>query len=267
MIRSSGVTLTDLPIICWQNLVTAQIVVAESDPNFPASNVANPSTALKWKHDATDSPMSSVEYFTIDVSSDEINYVAIAGHNFASAAIKVGLELVSYNSPIGAAESLFEPTAVDDDAPLVFLFATRELEAIRIIIEYVETTPAEMAVVYAGTYLVLEEGIQASHAPLPFARVSEVVNGKSENGAFLGRIITSLGLRSTALIANMEQDFFRDEMAPFLEFATEFPFFWLWSPLSNPGETAFAWLENDPQPSFDVDGYVELDLSMRGIST
>jgi hypothetical protein len=254
-----------LPIICWRNIVTATNVDAESDADFPASNVANPSTALKWKHDTTDSPVSAIEYFRVDISqSNPINYVAIAGHNFGSQGIAVGLELASFGSPVGGAESAFEPLIPADDGPIVFLFTEREVEEIRIV--FIPTsTAAEMAVVRAGIYTQLEEGIQAAHTPLPLARVSEVMNGKSENGAFLGRVVISEGLVSTATITNIEEDFVIDEVIDFLAFASEFPFFWLWSPTTYPDQTAFAWLENDPQPSRDIDGYWAVDLAMRGL--
>lgn len=264
MIRiETGLDIGDLPVACWRNVVTATNVSAESDPDFPASNAANPSTALKWKHDAVGSPVTATEYFRVDVS-ESINYVAIAGHNFGSAGIGVGLELTSFTSPLGGGQSIFEPRVPDDDRPIVFLFQDQEVEDIRIIL-LTTATPAEIAVVYAGEYTQFEEGIQPDHTPLPLARVSEVVSGKSENGAFLGRIITNEGLASTATIANLSKSFARDELVPFLEFASEFPFFWLWSPETYPEDSAFAWLENDPQPVFDIDGYVSIDLAMRGL--
>ena len=265
-----------LPIICWDNLVTSTNVYAEADPDFPVSNVANPSTSLKWKHDTTDSPVSAIEYLTIDVSQARVNYVAIAGHNFGTAGVAVGLELASWDSPLGGGESLFEPQIPEDDSPLIFLFQgsnvggdspyIAEVESIRIVF-VPSATAAEAAVIYAGEYTQLAEGIQAEHTPLALASVSEVVSGKSENGAFLGRVVLSQGLVSQATIANMDRDFVREELIPFLANAAEFPFFWLWSPSSHPDEVAFAWLENDPQPSFDIDGYVSIDLQMRGINS
>lgn len=265
-LRTDGlVSLSDVPIICWRNLVTVSNVDAESDSDFPASNVANPATSLKWKHDATDSPVSAIEYFRVDVSqSDLISYVAIAGHNFATGGIAVGLELASFNSPVGGAASLLEPQIPDDDGPIVFLFTAQEVEEVRIIFVPTSTT-AEMAVVRTGLYTQLEDGIQASHTPLTMARVSEVMNGKAENGAFLGRVVISEGLRSAASIQNMDEDFVIDELLDFLEFAAEFPFFWIWAPLTYPDETAFAWLNNDPQPSRDLDGYWGVDLDMAGL--
>jgi hypothetical protein len=267
MLRTDGIVeISDLPIICWRNLVTATNVQAESDPDFPVSNVANPLTSSKWKADASGSPLSSIEYLTIDIS-DNANYVAIAGHNLGSAGIAVGLEISTYNSPAGSAERVIDLAVPTDDSPLIFAFETELIEAIHLVFQYTGTTPAEIAVVYAGLFTELPEGIQGDHVPLPLAFVREVVNGRSENGAFLGRKIVAEGLQSTATIANLETDYVRDELMPFLEFAAEDPFFWIWSPETYPDETAFAWLENDAQPSFDIDGYASVDLQMRGLGS
>ena len=45
----STLIVGSLPIIFWRNIVTATNVDAESDADFPASNVANPSTALEME--------------------------------------------------------------------------------------------------------------------------------------------------------------------------------------------------------------------------
>lgn len=260
--------MSDLPIICWRNIVTtAAVDDIESDPDHPAVNVANPSTRLFWKHDATDSPESATEYFIIDISQDNpINYVAIAGHNFSSAGIAVGLEIASGNSPLGGAEIVVSPTIPDDDGPLIFLFQQVEAEAIRIILT-TGTSPAQMAVVYAGIYTQMPEGIQPDHTPLPLALTSNVSSNKSENGQFLGRIVLNQHQESSALFANFSKGWARSELQPFLEFAAEYPFFYAWSPKSYPGETAYCWLVNDPQPLFDVDGYGSVEFAMRGVST
>jgi hypothetical protein len=263
MLRQTGIT-SDLPILFWDNIVTATLVEAESETDFPASNVANPATALKWKHESSDSPESAVEYFRVDISqANPINYVAIAGHNFSTAGIAVGLELAEFGSPLGGAESVFEPQIPDDDGPIIFAFPLQEIEEIRIIL-VTGTSPAEIAVLYAGQYTQLSEGIQASHTPLPLANVSDVLTGRSENGEYLGRIITGGQLISTATIANMETDFVRDTLMPFLLAADEFPFFWAWQPVSYPEDVAFAWLDNDAQPVLDIDGYWAVDLAMKG---
>jgi hypothetical protein len=261
----AGITLTDLPIIFWDNVVSASSVHAESDPDFPASNVANPSTFLKWKHDIVGSPASATEYFTIDTSSSSpINYVAIAAHNYASDGIAIGLEIQNIDSPLGSGESLFEPRVPAGNEPIIFLFNTRETEGLRLIFTPTGSTPARMSVVYAGEYMEMEEGIQADHSPLPLSLINRSVNGLSENGQWLGRIILSSQLESSASFANMSKDWVRSDLVPFLEFASENPFFYAWSPLTYPDEVAYAWLSNDPVPIFDIDGYGAITLDMQG---
>jgi len=275
MIKTDGtITLSDLPIICWRDVVTVVNVSAESDPDFPASNVANPSTALKWKHDATESPESAIEYFRIDVSGAQtINYVAIAGHNFSTAGVAVGLEIATDSSPIGGGGGVITPFVPNDNSPIIFLFTSPDAESpmsasniedLRIIL-VTGTSPAEMAVVYAGEYTVFEQGIQADHTPLPLAEEREIVSGRSENGAFLGRITISSQARSNASFANLSKAWVRAQLMPFLEFAAENPFFYAWSPLTYPEETGFAWLQNNPLPTFDIDGYAAVDFDMAGI--
>lgn len=267
MLRTdAATTLSDLPILYWNNLVTTTNVSAESDPDFPASNVANPSTALKWKHDATESPESTIEYFRIDVgAADTVNYIAIAGHNFNSQAIAVGLEVATGASPVGGGEGIITPEIPEDDGPIIFVFTETLVEDLRIIL-ITGTAPAEMAVVYAGEYMQLPEGIQPDHTPLPLANVSDVSIGKSESGAFLGRIVKNEGLVSAATISNLSESFVIDELFDFLAFADEFPFFWSWAPSSYPDQTSYAWLENDAQPVRDVDGYWQITLQMRGLA-
>jgi hypothetical protein len=267
-LRTDAATiLTDLPLLLWRNVVTSTNVAAEEDPDFPASNVANPSTSLKWKHDATDSPENTIEYFRVDVSAaDSVSYIAIAGHNFNTAGIAVGLEIATSGSPVGGGEGIFEPLVPTDDGPIIFVFSETEVEELRIIL-VTGSAPAEIAVVYAGVHTVLPEGIQPTHTPLPLASVAESVTGMSESGQFLGRITLSRQLVSSATIENFSKAWARSELVPFLDSADDYPFFWAWSPLTYPDETAFAWLANDAQPVFDVDGYGSVTLDMQGVAT
>jgi hypothetical protein len=148
---------------------------------------------------------------------------------------------------------------------LIFLFTTQEIEEVRIIL-VTGNAPAEMSVVYCGEYLVMPEGIQGDHTPLPLAYETDTATGKSESGAFLGRIMKNSGFVSPATISNMSKDFVRSDLMPFIVFAQENPFFWAWSPNTYPNETAYAWLENDARPVFDIDGYASVDLQMRGVN-
>jgi hypothetical protein len=277
------ISFTNLPIIFWKNAVTATNVSTlqgQSDPDFPVANVANPSLSLKWKQDFTDSPVQSPCFIIVDFSSTfgPINYVAIAGHNLGTIGASIGLfgdGNPSGDSPAATASPSSQEWVTgfvpEDDSPLVIMFGEIEAQPgdrhrAVLVLGNQSSTPMEIAVVYVGYATVLEDGIQADHTPLPLATVHDVVTGQSENGSFLGRIQIGQWQESTATIANMDTDWARDNMLPFMEHAAEEPFFWAWSPGNYPEEVSFAWLTNDPQLVFDIDGYVSIDLGMKGIA-
>ena len=82
MIIRSGVT--DLnPVIGWDSVVTINNITATTeDADFPATNLANPATHLKWKNGANSPP--SDDYLTVSGFSAPVSYVGIAQHNFGS---------------------------------------------------------------------------------------------------------------------------------------------------------------------------------------
>jgi hypothetical protein len=268
--------ITDLPIIFWNNLVTISNVTTPQgtdDPDFPITNVANPSLGLKWKQDYTDSPVSMPDTISIRTENlGPINYIAIAGHNFGTAGAIVALEGTS--EPSGSSPDVSSPEEgewitgfqMTDDAPLVMMFGEVETDFVRLRLHNTGgTTPLEIAVIYVGKATVMDEGIQAEHTPLPLAKARNSIVGQSENGSFLGRIVMGEWVQSTATFANLESPWVRDELVPFLEFAAEYPFFYAWSPNTYPDEVAFAWMEGDPVPSFDIDGYASVSFDMKGL--
>lgn len=266
-------TISDVPLLFWHNLVTINNITTDSqDPDFPVTNLANPSLSLKWKQDFTDSPLAQPD--TITVRTDDlgpINYIAIAGHNFGSTGSTIAVEGTS--EPSGSSPDLSSPAEGEwitgfipsDDSPLILMFGEVETEVVRLRFVNPSSTPLEIAVMYVGKATVMEEGIQADHTPLPLAITRDRVAGQSENATFLGAVITGEWMQSTASFANMSADWTREELVPFLEFASENPFFWAWQPESYPDEVAFAWMTESPQPVLDIDGYFAIDLPMRGL--
>lgn len=277
---ADALPITNLPIILWRNRISAARVSTDSqDPDFPVTNVVNTSLALKWKQDVTGSPLAMPDYITFNIAGlGEINAIGIAGHNLGSINATIAVEGFGSASPFHqdsppVAEYVtgYSP---DDDAPLLFLFAgvqtSNSTDLLRIRIEHGATTgnaqeAAEIAVIYVGKVLVMEEGIQADHTPLNLARVTNVRNGEAEDGTFLGRIIVGEWVESTARFANLSIDWTRDNLLDFLASADEFPFFYAWQPEDYPEEVAFAWLTEQPQPVLDIDGFFSIDLPMRGL--
>jgi hypothetical protein len=249
----------DNPLFGYHNVVTSSILSTISeDADFPVTNLANPSTALKWVASS-----AALQAVTIDVSGlGEIDYVGIAKHNFDIAG--TSLILMESTGSQGFAE-IASSDAPTDDSPIIFRFAPKEVDQIRLVIS-AGSVAVEAAVLYAGLIIQMQQGIQAEHVPLPRAYIQDVVNGRSESGNFLGRIVTGARFASTASFANIEQDWYFDNLHPIALEGYQDPFFWVYFPEDRPEETAFAWMVNDPQPSEDLEHTVAFDFDMVGVA-
>ena len=64
--------------------------------------------------------------------------------------------------------------------------------------------------------------------PINYGRRTTIVDGMSESGNFLGRIVLGEHRQSTAEFEWFTPDFYRSDIDEFLEAAQEFPFFWAW---------------------------------------
>lgn len=256
------------PVIGWHTLVTATNVAASSaDPFYPVSNLANPSTALLWRA-ADDSPMPSEITLTVTFAVDtDVDYVAIARHNFATIGADVAVEgVVAGDSPAVWVE-LIADTTLDDDAPAIFRFSSDTFAAVRLRLSGFTGVP-ECAILYAGELLWLQRRIYVGHTPLPLGRSTAVINARSENGAFLGRIVTGQTLETQVALQNLQPAWYRAELDPFVVAAAEAPFFFAWRPGAFPLETGFAWLTNQPKPqNARNNGMMSVTLQMAGIAT
>jgi hypothetical protein len=77
------------PVIGWRNFVLPTNVSSSfADPSFPVTNVANPSTYLRWK-----SSSALVQHVTVAFPAPlDADYFAVAGHNFGSGQIAARVE-------------------------------------------------------------------------------------------------------------------------------------------------------------------------------
>jgi hypothetical protein len=261
-----GVNLTH-PVFGWHNVVTAANITADTEAdNFPVTNLANPSTAEKWKG-VVSSPTAD-EHIAIETGEiEEIDYVAVAGHNWGTAEIAAGLEYLDETQSPSAWVELVAQAIPADDGPLIFRFAPQSIADIRIRLSPGSAAP-EAAVVHVGALLVMERGMPVStpHAPLDFAREGDAVDGMSESGNFLGRIQLGQFSESGADFQHLTAAFYRDEVDPFVRASKDKPFFFAWSPSDYPNDVGFAWMTNSPKPQVDhATGRMAVSFAMRGI--
>lgn len=250
-----------VPLIGYQNLTTISNITSTTEAaSYPATNLANPATHLRWQAGVN----TGDELITIAANAaTPIDYVAVAGHNWASIEATVSIETTA-SPPV----ALTTPETLDDNQPIIFRFVPQVLSAVRIRIAGASGVP-QAAVVYVGKLLVLERSIKigANHVPISYGRRTNMVNGMSESANFLGRIVLGEHRESTAEFEWFTPDFYRSDIDAFLAAAQETPFFWAWSPTEYPAEVGFVWLTNNAEPAVDpVTRRIALQLDMRGIA-
>lgn len=252
----------DAPIFGYENFITAAGITADTEAAlYPATNLANVSTASFWR--ANDTTAQTLE-FTIN-PAQQIDYVAIARHNFSTAGISVEIDLQE-----GSGDPWVEAIAANipgDNSALIYRFPEQAAFGVRINLGS-GSAAAEAAVVYVGKLLVSQRRIYVGHRPITLNRRIEVVNGQSESGNYLGRIVTGSNLTTSVSLSHLTPAWYRSDFDPFVLAAQTVPFFFGWKPLSYPEECAFSWLTNNPEPSNMLpNGMMQVDLEMAGVSS
>jgi hypothetical protein len=257
----------DNPIIGYRTLADgANISATSSQAGFPASNLANPATHLLWKAQGP-TPIAD-QYLTVALdSADDIDYLAVAAHNFGSGLMAVSVEGNTQN-PEQWFQLVSEHLLVSD-GPIIFRFTPQSLLGIRLRIRPSAAVPAlipQCAVLYTGLLLTLQRRLYVGHTPMPFGRQLQTANLMSVSGAFLGRIVLGGTRRSAIELRNITPAWYRQHMDPFLIAAQEIPFFFAWRPGTYPEEAGFAWLADDPDVANQApNGLMQVSMRIEGV--
>lgn len=244
-----------------QRATSANISSTTEDASFPVTNLVNPSTISLWKGTDTDSD----EYVTWTLNTaEDIDYVAIANHNFGSGAITLSVETQETDG--GVWTEVSSEVLLTQNGPIVFRFDPQAVYAVRLRMQPTGVAP-QAAVMYVGKLLVLQRRIYVGHTPIPYGRNTRISNGRSENGNFLGRVVLGEKLTTAVSLQNLTPSWYRSNMEPFVAAAREVPFFFNWRPQDYPLETGFCWLTADAQPANQrPNGMMQVDLQMSGVS-
>ena len=259
-ISGGGVINADNPLIGYRNLVTSSNVAATTQiAGFPASNLANPSTNLRWQGQAS----GSDQFITLALNTiEDVDYIGIARHNLGSAQIPVSIEALNSSS---VWVPLVGPAGLPNDGPVLFRFVPQGITSIRIRMEPSLAAPTA-AVVYAGKLLVLQRRIYVGHTPINLGRRAKITNARSESGNFLGRIVLNETTETSVQLQDLTPSWFRSQLDPFVEASKEQPFFFAWRPGSYPYEIGYCWMTNDPRPSNQrSNGMMQISFEMAGI--
>lgn len=255
---ASGINANN-PRIGWHNLVTAANVSAETeDPDFPATNLANPLTYLKWKADASTS--ESVVSVTLS-PADTVNYFAIARHNLGT----IGAEYVFeyFNGSVWTA--LTTPAVPANDYAIIHQFEDTFASQFRLRIEGTGDAP-EISVLHLGRITILQRRIYVGHTPFPFGRDTTVSSGFSEEGQYLGRVVRRRMYQSSVSMNNLTAAWVRSTLDPFIEASADQAWFWAWRPGGYPLEVGYAWCTGDVKVTNSrSNGMMSAEWSFQGL--
>lgn len=246
------------PIIGWDNRVVAAGVVADHEADgYPATNLANVSTAAGWRSDST-----ADQYVTFTVTGGEpIDYLALARHNLGSAGVNVSVEVIDEDE---VWVEVFPPVLLAGDGPALLRFDSVYTSQVRLRLQPAGTAP-RAAVAYIGKLLVMPRWPLSGLVPLRYGRNDEIETGQAESGDFLGRIVTRQSLRTAVSFDLIDHPWYDANMGKFTAVARTRPFFFAWRPATFPNDVGYAWLENDlrPQVSGVADGVIKYSLEMQ----
>lgn len=261
------------PIIGYDNLVTTANVAATTENSlYPATNLANPSTNLKWQA-SSGSPTFGEEFLTFDLqTTQQIDYIGIARHNFGTGQFPVSIEAVT-EEPGSPADwdVLISDTLLPDDKPVIFRFTPQAVHQIRLRIgeSLLSSDQPEpfAAVAYVGKLLVLQRRLFVGHTPISYGRRTKLMSARSESGNFLGRLVLREMRETNVQSNNLTEAWYRENFEPFVEAAQESPFFFNWRPGDYPYESGYVWTTEDIQPGNALpNGMMSVSFSISGIA-
>ena len=268
---------TGTPIFLWLNDATLFEAldstgnVEVSDADFPAVNLRNPATNLRWQANAA--YIGGDIYVTASLDGlEDVDAMGIAVHNLGTGRNIISVQgttnIVGGSPSPNWTELIAESMQANDD-PLLFRWEPQTLTGVRLKIASAQspvTSIPAIGVMYIGKLLVLERGTHTDHSPINLNRQTKTLTSRSESGQFLGRIVTSSGAETCLALKFIRSLFYREQMEPFVRAARTGPFFMAWRPEAFPNDVGYCWLTEDPQPVMHFDtGRFALTLQMSGV--
>lgn len=239
-------------------LLETNVTSDEAAATFPVSNIANRSTAEKWKGTST-----AIQGVVINEGAlAECDYFGLCKHNFGSTGATIKLQA----SPDGADYTdVTEAVAPGTDNAIMFRFAPQTAAYWRLLITPGSAAP-QITVMFLGKLLVLQRSIYVGHTPLTLGRSQNVTVGRSEGGQFLGLYLRSQTLQSSVDLKNLTPGWYRTLFDPFAESMASKTFFWSWRPDSYPDEVGYAWSKGGANVSNQSpNGLMQASFSMEGV--
>ena len=256
----------NLPVIGYVNYVTASnIETNTANPDFPVTNIANAATHLIWKSGVN----TGDERLIFHINGATIDYVGVVGHNWAGRTVTISVTSDTgspYDTP--GFTTVVQATVIADNRPLIFQFIPQAVQTLLINITSDTDTFRQAAVVYVGLLLTLERSVKVDVdvSPVQLNRVNDIVNGMSESGNFLGRVLSSQKNEMKLDFSFFTNSWYRANFDPFALAARDKPFFIAWAPNNYPTDVGYCWLTKDVVPRLNIHNRLSATLEMRGIA-
>ncbi len=167
-----------------------------------------------------------------------IDFIAIGAHNIDT---EITLQ---YSLTVGGALITLDVFTPTDFSALMITFD--QVQAFEIAIT--TNSEIEIAVVYAGKALQMQQPIYGGHSPIDLSSKTTYQSTMSDSGQFLGRNIIRQGLETSFQWQHLEDDWIRSEFKPFMQSAKTKPFFIKWRP-DYYDSSAFGYTSGDIKPS------------------
>lgn len=194
-------------------------------------------------------------------STTEIDFIAIAGHNFGTH--EAGGVPVTFQYATTVSGSLIDIEQVKPQNNQAIMILFDAVTAAEIAITHSSTSGIEYAVVYAGKALQMQRPIYGGHSPADLSQITDYQSTRSETGQFLGRQVTRKGLETSFSWRNLDDDWYRDNFQPFVQSAVETPFFMKWRPDHYSDVAIYAHTTDDIKPTNQGAGTRLMSVSMN----
>ncbi len=249
------------PVFAWDNLVTIENVEAETaHADYPATNLANPSTNLRWQAaDATDQAL------TVTLSTlQAVDCLCVERHNFGSAGVTVSVDGLTAE-PGAEWDEIFPEYLPADDTPILLRYAEANLIGVRLNLQPDVIAP-RAAVLNVSKLLVVPHGVAPGHTPIVDGRDVELLTGRAQSGDHLGSIVVGEALSTSVSFADLDGDWYRQTMRPAVRAMNNGrAVFFGWSPTRRPTEVGYCTLQGTARPVINqTTGEMDIQLALGG---
>lgn len=243
--------------IGYENLLeTATSVAATTaDASYPVANIFDWLTCDFFKPTGTGTT-NITAMFAAPVTAD---YFAYYNQNLYSLGGSIKLQYWD-----GAAyQDCFTAISPADNSPQMKVFTSQTSNQWCIVVSC--SSVFSLGCVSFGTHLALQYGMYLNWTPPVLARDTQFNTNTADAGAFLGRSVVSLGIKTNLILQYAADGWTRTYWPPFIKHAEQKPFFFMPNVGDYPSEAAYCWADGDiPPPTQTQYGFMGTTIPIKG---